>query len=372
MKLKVITLSILAAIGSESMAANVYDKDDTRLDVFGSVSSMFCTDKAARVLKTSSYKHNDDNTLHTAVDFGVAGSSRINDAVTAIAFTQWYAPTDSNGFDSFKTKAQYVGIDASNYGILTFGRGDNAFYTVTGVTDIYNQLDSYVHDHYAFGDYQQGLIMYSLSAMGMDFRASYQLAVDDVANSDVDITNGASFAIAAKLANKFSFAYGLSYYDLRSPTNGNGSSFYQGHMKRMYHISDNQKATSLCPSWKIDKGLALSYGDFGDGLYVAFNATVTKYDNYTNHLYAYELMGNYAFENGLSFSLGYGIKRFDGANVISDLTFGAYYKLIDNVNIFLEGCIDLNGKADRYFEYQEIKDECLNKNKALLGVQYSY
>ncbi|MDY6470018.1 MAG: porin, partial [Succinivibrio dextrinosolvens] len=277
------------ALISQAQSATVYEKDGTNLDLFGRINAMYLSDGAARHVKGIQNKQNDDNTLQSTVYFGIAGRSQLSDNVYAIGYSEWIMPSGANGTDKFITRAQYVGFDAQQYGTLTFGRGDNAFYTVAGVTDVYQELDSRVNDHYAFGDYQPGLIMYSLSAMGWDFRMSYQTAYDDVNGSNINIHNGAAFAFATRLANGIGIAYGLSYYYLQPDKNDMMSKEFSPQIKKMYHLGDSQDdlntAYSLRPTYKIDKGLSITYGNFGEGLYAALNGTVTKYNKYTNRLY---------------------------------------------------------------------------------------
>lgn len=376
MRLNKLSLFVALALSplTGSFAATVYSSNGTDLDLYGSISVMGATNKAAQSIKTSQSKKNLNNTILTRVDFGIAGRTKINDTVYAIAASRWTMPaTDGNDSD-FITKEQYVGIDAQNYGTLTFGRGDNAFYSVAGVTDVFTQLDFNTNDHYVFGDYQQSQIMYSLSAMGIDFRLSAQLAADDVADSNVDLKNGAAFSLSTHLLNGIGFSYGLSYYDLKSDDSSDGSSFYADNILKMYSRADNDYdfAYSVQPSWKIDKGIAVTYGNFGEGLYVATNATVTKYEKFTHHLYSYEAIVNYTFENGFGTTLGYAIKRFNGANIQSLATLGFYYSLTPSFKLFAEGTLDINSKPERYYSNRQIKNMCIGENKALIGAQYLY
>ena len=364
------------ALISQAQSATVYEKDGTNLDLFGRINAMYLSDGAARHVKGIQNKQNDDNTLQSTVYFGIAGRSQLSDNVYAIGYSEWIMPSGANGTDKFITRAQYVGFDAQQYGTLTFGRGDNAFYTVAGVTDVYQELDCRVNDHYAFGDYQPGLIMYSLSAMGWDFRLSYQTAYDDVNGSNINIHNGAAFAFATRLANGIGIAYGLSYYYLQPDKNDLMAKEFSPQIKKMYHLGDSQDdlntAYSLRPTYKIDKGLSITYGNFGEGLYAALNGTVTKYNKYTNRLYSYEAVVNYAFDNGFSSTLGYGMKRFDGANIRSDITCGVYYSFNPNFKVFAEASFDVSSKPERFYSEAQIKRMAMDKNKGLIGAEYSF
>ncbi|MGN0903011.1 MAG: hypothetical protein ACI4M9_06985, partial [Succinivibrio sp.] len=301
------------------------------------------------------------------------GRASVTDSISAFAYTQWLFPTGNNGKEKTKTRAQYIGVDFSQYGIITAGRGDNAFYTVAGATDIFEELDMRVNDHYILGDHMPGLISWSLSTLGWDFRTSFQTASDNVNDTGVNIYNGFSLALATRTANGVSVAWGLGYYDFSYGKNADVS-FFGPSVNIMHGRSENDLTFSYMfkPSWKIDKGIAVSYGTLGDGLYVAVNGTITKYDNYTNHLYSAEAVADYAFENGLSVAGGYGIKRFKGANVISEINLNTSYALGPTFKVFMEGSFDAGSKPERYFGSRYIRNNALKENRFLLGAKYSY
>lgn len=354
--------------------ATVYSKDGTSLDVFGSVSAMAMTDKASRTIKSSTEKKNSDNTLLTSVHAGIAGRSKLTDGVFALAYAEWLMPTGNNGVDTIKARAQYVGVDAQELGTLTFGRGDNAYYAVAGVTDVFTELDPRVNDHYAYGDQMPSLIMYSLSSMGWDLRMSFQTASDDINDTKVNIHNGAAISVATRLKSGISVSYGMSYYDFQYNQNAESVACFAPVVNKMHYraLNDTFSANLFKPSWKIDKGLSISYGTFGEGLYAGANFTVSKYDNFTHKLYSVDTVINYTFENGLGFSAGYGVKRFNGANIIADIELGAYYQICPTFRIFAEGTIDSSSKADRFYSKSMIDDLSLEKNRALIGGMYSY
>ena len=351
-------LSILAIsiVPFRSYAATVYSKDGTSLDVFGSVSAMAMTDKASRTIKSSTEKKNSDNTLLTAVHAGIAGRSKITDGLYTLAYSEWLMPTGNNGVDTFKARSQYVGVDALELGTLTFGRGDNAYYAVAGVTDVFTELDPRVNDHYAYGDQMPSLIMYSLSSMGWDLRLSFQTASDDINDTKINIHNGAAFSVATRLKSGISVSYGMSYYDFQYNQDQESVAAFAPIVNKMHFksLNDTFSANLFKPSWKIDKGVSISYGTFGEGLYAGANFTVSKYDN------------------GLGFSAGYGIKRFNGANIIADVELGAYYQVSPTFKVFAEGTIDASSKPDRFFSKSLIEDLSLDKNRALIGAMYSY
>jgi predicted porin len=374
---KLILATCVASICSltSAKAATVYDKDGTSMDIFGDIKVMAMSDSASRVIKSKTTKKTNDASLLNAVSLGLAGRAKISDGLYAIGFTQWLMPTGNNGIDKIKSRHQYVGVDAQNLGTLTFGRGDNAYYAVAGATDIFNELDSRVNDHYAFGDEEPSLFMYSLSTLGWDLRLSAQTAADRINDTDVDLKKGAAFSMATRTESGISVAYGVSYYKFNYDDDNNRTvKYFQGVVNKMHGVESSNLtyANSQRPRFKVDKGISVSYGTFGEGLYAAVNYTITKYNTFTNHLYSVEGVVNYTFDNGIGLSTGYGLKRFKGANVIADLTIGAYYKPHPAFTLFAEATFDTGSKWDRYYTKELKEDLVLDRNKALIGAQYSY
>ena len=88
----ILSIIAISIVPFSSNASTVYSKDGTSLDVFGSVSAMAMTDKAARTIKSSTDKKNSDNTLLTSVHAGIAGRSKITDGLYALAYSEWLMP----------------------------------------------------------------------------------------------------------------------------------------------------------------------------------------------------------------------------------------------------------------------------------------
>ncbi|MGN1280508.1 MAG: hypothetical protein ACI4UM_01195 [Succinivibrio sp.] len=371
--LSCVLAGIIASV-NQAQSATVYDKDRTSLDIFGSVKSMLATDKAARTLKSSYKKGNNDNTLLNSANLGIAGRARITDGVSAIAYSEWIMPSGYNGFDKIRTKAQYLGVDASEFGTLCAGRGNNAYYAVAGVTDIFEELDTRVNDHYSLGDELPGLFMYSLSALGWDLKLSYQTAAEDINDPPVDIYNGVAFSMTTRLKSGISIAYGISYYDFAYNNDALMTGYFRPIVNRMHYREENDlfAAEVFKPSWKIDKGISVTYGNYGEGLYIAANITQTKYDHFTHHLFSYELASNYTFDSGFYLSAVYGAKRFNNTNIISEVTLGAGYHFAPSFKVFAEGSVDAGSKPLQYYSEQMTKVACLDKNRALLGAVYLY
>ena len=74
-------LAILSttACSFSAYSANIYDNHESKLDIFGDITAMVCNDRGAKALTSVKEKGNHDNTLHTAVNFGISGKTIINE-----------------------------------------------------------------------------------------------------------------------------------------------------------------------------------------------------------------------------------------------------------------------------------------------------
>lgn len=372
---KLSLLVLMAVTPCASFSAAVYDKGGTSFDAFGSIDAVLMNDHASRDISAFNGKNNNDNALLTRVKLGIAGRTKVNDSLSAIGYSMWDMPTGNHGIDKIKARAQYVGLDACQYGILTFGRGDTAFYTVAGTTDVFNQLDQKVNDYYTLGSEKPSQFMYSVSSLGWDVRLSVQTATSDVDSKNVDIHNGAAFSVASRTNSGFGFSYGINYTDFQYENDLTKDSYFAENINVMHNNSNTDDlgfAYMLRPSWKIDKGIALTYGNMYEGLYAALVGTVTKYDGFTNRLYSYEALLSYTFDIGITLCSYYGIKRFNGANIISNAVLSASYQIAPTFKIYTEASFDVNSKPERYYSHEQIRNIALGENKILIGAQYSY
>lgn len=377
--LKKIVLPLCLALLSMNVdAANVYSKDGSSLDIFGKVSAIGANKHAANVIDSKSAAGN-NNTLISHVRFGIAGRSPINDNVDAIALSDFEYFSGNENTD-MHTRYSYVGIDAKQYGILTFGRGDSAYYTVAGATDIYHHLDSMANEYYAFGNQNSGQIMYTLSSMGWDLRVSVQTHERGL-NDIFCVDNVYAVALSSRLASDVSISYGYAYYDL-SYENDNLSSdktadhkmysHFKSMLMNMYHTDNNDFLLSKRPGHREDYGIAIAWGTLGKGLYAAVVFNSTRYQHFTRHIYTYEAALNYAFENGISLTAGYAKQRYGSDTLMEDLHLGLTWKVNPSFKLFVESQIDLGAHPEKLYGNDWIKKYSLGENKYILGAEFAF
>ncbi len=357
-------------------AVNLYNQAEEQFDLFGRIQALGVNSHAARLLNADQSSPG-KGTIQSNVRLGVAGRSALNDNLSAIGLAEFEMRSSS---DKTRLRYAYTGIDAKQYGILTFGRGDSAYYTIAGVSDIYHSLDSRVNDYYLLGEQRSSQIMYTLSAMGWDLRASYNFAVKGL-NDIFSIKRNLALAVSTHLENSLSFSYGYAVYDFsyeaedlssQSASDCPTFNFFRQTLGKMHQTADEEFLINARPSRREDVGAALSYGVFGQGLYVGLIYNASKYDGYTHHVVSYELVADYAFANGLSLSAGYGQQRFGSKILMSDLNLGITYKPAPNFQFFLEAQLDLDASPEKLYGQDYIKRFSLGENKYVLGAELDF
>ena len=135
MKKSLLALAVLA-VATSATAATVYDKDGTSLKVGGRVQAIAYNGNFGKASE-------DDSTLKNSARFNVAGTTKVNDAVSVFAFTEWEA-SNGDDTDNFVTRDQYVGADFGAFGKVQAGKSLNSIYDVQAATDVFEETGALV------------------------------------------------------------------------------------------------------------------------------------------------------------------------------------------------------------------------------------
>lgn len=365
-----VLLSALAAGAAE--AATVYQDENTSFEIFGRIQALLLSKHGSqpdRVYATSG----NDNTIASTARLGLAGRSKITDGLDAVMMAEWDM---ADGTLTEHTRYLFAGIDAYNFGTLLFGRGDSAFYTVAGATDIYNYLDNRSNDYYAMGDTLPGQVMYRLSALGFDLRLSYQTASTGINGTPFSVRNAAAASLSSQIFRDFTLAYGISYSDLTykdSSSRAAMGDYFTQLFSKDRGISEEEALAYFNghkPGHKYDYGVALSYGYLGSGLYGAFVFTGTDYEYLKHQLYTYELALNYSFDNGIGINGGVELQHYHDFFVTADLKIGVYYQPIPSFKVFAESQLDLGAEPERF--YGSALPYGFGEDKFVLGAEFDF
>lgn len=125
MKKSSLALMMMGLVASSAtQAAEVYNKDGNKLDVYGKVKAMHYI---------SDYDSKDGD--QTYVRFGIKGETQINDQLTG--YGRWESEFSGNKTESDstqKTRLAFAGLKLKNYGSFDYGRNLGALYDVEAWT----------------------------------------------------------------------------------------------------------------------------------------------------------------------------------------------------------------------------------------------
>lgn len=314
MKKSLLALAILTPVLSAN-AANVYDSNGTQLSVGGRVQSVFFS-------ANSSKAGEKDSSLVNSARFNLSGQTKVNDFISALAFTEWDLADGhkKNVGDNIKSREQYVGAQFSKYGKLIAGKTFDSTRALSLSTDTLETLDIY-NDTGLNGDRRNGVVRYDYDNNNIFLSASFQIASDEqvIFGKKRDLESGYSLTAGYTFDDVFfgplSIKAGYNY--LKGQDDDVSSNVYENSTKLgNYSILD--KADNY--------GLSVTLGSLVDGPYIGAhayrqnsyfepvsvqNSGVESYKlRDLKHVRSgYELLGGYNFENGISVYAGYEVQK---------------------------------------------------------------
>ena len=314
MKKSLLALAILSPVLSAN-AANVYDSNGTQLSVGGRVQSVFFS-------ANSSKAGEKDSSLVNSARFNLSGQTKVNNFISALAFTEWDLADGhkKNVGDNIKSREQYVGAQFSKYGKLIAGKTFDSTRALSLSTDTLETLDIY-NDTGLNGDRRNGVVRYDYDNNNIFLSASFQIASDEqvVFGKKRELESGYSLTAGYTFDDVFfgplSIKAGYNY--LKGQDDDVSSNVYENSTKLgNYSILD--KADNY--------GLSVTLGSLVDGPYIGAHAyrqntyfepvsvSTLSVEDYKlkdlKHVRSgYELLGGYNFENGISVYAGYEVQN---------------------------------------------------------------
>lgn len=334
----------LLFMSAPCFAANIISNDNYQFDIFGNIESVY----ANRYALEQYGEHH--NSIYTQANLGLAMRTLLNNYIDGIGLVSY----DFDNTNDYGGEIEYlfVGIDAHNYGQLTLGRGDSAYYTIIGNSDIFEFIKSQNQNYYnAQGEQRDSQFMYSLSALNSDLRLSYQMSTDNSDDNLLSVKKSFSAAIFNEITDQISLSYGLEYYEYNYDNLAMARTNYAFFAPILTYDYGNKNAFKIGDS--LTYGINLNYGHYGDGLYLTFIYSSTKYEYLRHHLNSIDAIGAYSFANGITLTAGYQTQRYDEKNLITDLVFGVKYQINPNFLIYMESLIDLGSHNEIFYGSNE-------------------
>lgn len=317
--LALMVMGIVAAASSQ--AAEIYNKDGNKLNLYGKV-------KAMHYFSDDASKDGDQ----TYVRFGFKGETQINDRLTG--YGQWeaeFAGNKDESNSSMKTRYAFAGIKYANFGSFDYGRSLGALYDVEAWTDMFPEFggDSSARTDNFMTKRASGLVTFRSTDFfgaidGLNLTLQYQGKNE---SRDVSKQNGDGFGTALT-------------YDF------GGSDFQIGGA---YTTSDRTDAQLLQARGKGDKADAWAAGAKYDAnnVYIASMYSETRNmtpiaGGFANKTQSFEAVVQYQFDFGLRPSLGYvqqkgkEIEGVGDADLVKYIDAGLTYYFNKNMSAFVD------------------------------------
>ena len=290
MKKSLLATAVLIALVGTSQAATVYDKDGTTLTIGGRIQSLVMNGNFSK------YAGDRDSSLINSARFSIGGKTKINEWLSAYAFSEWDMADGNKAKigDTIKAREQYVGVDFGKFGKLQGGKTFDVTKSILTMTDLWEDIG--IQNIIGLnGDRRTGVIRYDLNLNGFFLSLNYQTASDDMKmfGNTVDVENGGGGALGYTIDDVWfgPLTFKAAY------------SFLKGQNDFVDRFDKAQHALA-----------GVSWGRPNSGFYIAgiYNRYEIKNDlGYIGTIYkeqdykAFEVTVAYNFDNGIGLYTGY-------------------------------------------------------------------
>ncbi|CAI1610280.1 MULTISPECIES: porin [Serratia] len=335
MKRSVVALAVvLATAASMANAAEIYNKDGNKLDLYGRVNAkhLFSDNKSA------------DGDA-TYVRFGFKGETQINSDLTG--YGQWEYNVQANhaesaGTEGTKTRLGFAGLKFANYGSFDYGRNYGVVYDVESYTDMLPEFggDTYTYTDNFMNGRSTGLATYRNRSFfglvdGLNIALQYQ-GKNENDRSNIHKQNGDGYGMS------------VDYQDIGGSGIGAAVAFsdsnrtkYQKDAAYGATYGKGDSATAWTTALKYDANqvyLAAMYAETRNMTPITVNGVA----GFANKTQNFEVVAQYQFENGLRPSLAYlqskgkDIETIGDVDLVKYIDIGATYYFNKNMYTYVD------------------------------------
>ena len=356
MKVKVLSLLVPALlVAGAANAAEIYNKDGNKLDLYGKVDGLhyFSDDKSVDGDKTY-------------MRIGFKGETQVTDQLTG--YGQWEYQIQGNAPESENnswTRVAFAGLKFQDVGSFDYGRNYGVVYDVTSWTDVLPEFggDTYSSDNFmqqrgnGFATYRNtdffGLVD------GLNFAIQYQgkngspsgEGMTGVTNNGRDALeqngDGVGGSITYDIGEGFSFGGAISSSKRTAEQNNS-----------VRYIGNGDRAETYTGGLKYDANnvyLAAQYTQ-------TYNATLAGDLGWANKAQNFEVVAQYQFDFGLRPSVAYlqskgknlnaniAGRTYDDEDLLKYVDVGATYYFNKNMSTYVDYKINLLDNDDDFYE----------------------
>lgn len=337
MKKSTLALMVLSVMSSTAVqAAEVYNKDGNKLDLYGRV-------KAEHYMSDNDAVDGDQSYIR----LGFKGQTQINDQLTG--FGQWEYQVAANKIEgdpnTAKTRLAFAGLKAGDAGSFDYGRNYGVLYNVAAYTDMIPEFgdDSFVKTDNFMTGRGNGMATYRNNNFfglvdGLKLAVQYQGKNENDARV-ASKANGDGFGTS--LSYDFGdsgFTLGAAYANSNRTLSQQQSSFGKGSDAEAWTTGFKYDASSVY--------LAAIYAETRNMTPISGTASIngvgTKVSGFANKNQAFEVVAQYLFDFGLRPSIGYiqskgkDIEGVGDADLVKYIDVAATYYFNKNMSAFVD------------------------------------
>ncbi len=353
MKLRILSLLVPALlVAGSASAAEVYNKDGNKLDLYGLVDGLHYFSNDAGSDGDQSY-----------IRMGFKGETQISDQLTG--YGQWeyqvqanHAESSDSGDNSF-TRYGFAGLKFGDYGSFDYGRNNGVLYDVAAYTDMQPEFDgsTYGADQFLF-QRTNGVATYRNSNFfglvdGLNFALQYQGKNDgggEPGQRDVLTQNGDG--------------YGMSLsYDIGAGVSVAGAFFNSDRTNEQNDapgiMGQGSRAEGYSGGLKYDANNVYLAAMFTQAYNASrFGSTSSEAYGYANESQAFEAYASYQFDFGLRPFVAYNQNRgkdlgsdsvgntYGDQDLVKFVDLGATYYFNKNMSAYVDYKINLIDSSD--------------------------
>ncbi|HEM7132662.1 TPA: porin [Providencia rettgeri] len=333
MKRNILAMVIPALLAAGAAnAAEVYNKDGNKLDVYGKV------DVRHYFANSESGEDGDDS----RVRLGLKGDTQITDQLTGFGRFEWETKTNKGENNpENKNRLAYAGLKFADFGSIDYGRNYGVIYDTNAWTDVMPLWggDTMAQSDVFMTSRNRNLLTYRNNNAfgyvdGLSFALQYQgkNTEDNKSNSGAAYkNNGDGFG----LSTAYDLGWGVSL--------GGGYSSSARTAPQKTSAAGGDKAQAWNVGAKFDANNVYLAAMYGQTLNTTYFGSANEIANKTENV---ELVAQYLFDFGLKPSLGYNqskgkqIAGGDG-DIVKYISVGSYYYFNKNMSAVVDYKINL-------------------------------
>ena len=340
MKRNILAMVIPALLAAGAAnAAEVYNKDGNKLDVYGKVDVRHYFADAKGSGNTSSEDGDDSR-----VRLGVKGDTQITDQLTGFGRFEWETKTNkAEDNNENKNRLAYAGLKFADFGSIDYGRNYGVIYDTNAWTDVFPLWggDTMAQSDNFMTSRNRNLLTYRNNNAfgyvdGLSFALQYQGKNGDDNKSSSNNPrkdNGDGYGLSTAYDLGWGVTLGGGYSNSsRTPDQRNNTT------------AGGQKAQAWNVGGKFDANNVYLAAMYGQTLNTTRYGTGNRVANKTENV---ELVAQYLFDFGLKPSIGYNQSKgkdlgaYGNKDLVKYISVGSYYYFNKNMSAVVDYKINL-------------------------------